>query len=422
MTGIVAGHRASWWGVAMASFVLAVVLLAARPLAAQAAPLGSQDGSYGNDQPQPYAVLYGPGQSAYRPGKLVALPDGESLVADGSVLGVTKLTEEGAPNLSFGNFGTGGAKRGTAVVGGSGESSASAVAVTPSGSDYVVAGESSPVTSATTWPRPRRRRDSAARTVAADSTLAVAEFTSEGELDTSFASTAATPGVLEYQTPAGQSAPVRPRQPTSPSSRTASSWSPGQSTSAVPESPRCSWIGSPAKAADRNHSRCRSKGSPPKATPSPRARMGRSTSPPRSTPARHAPRSWWRNWSRPAPPRTLHRGLGHASAPADFVRSTLHLELDPSFDAGGPTPGELTTTLGGSSADVDTLAVAPDGDLLIGGQTGAGTGSVGVVARITPAGTLDETFGSDGVASARSSEGSGCHSSARSPSSRVARR
>ncbi len=116
MTGIAAGHRAPpWWGVAMAAFVLAVVLLAARPLAAQARPHWvPQDGSYGNDQPQPYAVLYGPGQSAYRPGKLVALPDGESLVADGSVLGITKLTEEGAPNLSFGNFGTGGAKRGTA--------------------------------------------------------------------------------------------------------------------------------------------------------------------------------------------------------------------------------------------------------------------------------------------------------------------
>ena len=64
MTGIVAGHRASWWGVAMASFVLAVVFAAATPLGAHAASLGSQDTSYGNVQPAPYAALYGPGEAA----------------------------------------------------------------------------------------------------------------------------------------------------------------------------------------------------------------------------------------------------------------------------------------------------------------------------------------------------------------------
>ena len=83
----------------------------------------------------------------------MALPNGESLVADGSVLGVTKLTEEGEPNSTFGDFGTSGAKLGTAVAGNtdeaSGESSASAVAVAPSG-DYVVAGAS--------WPQPEARR------------------------------------------------------------------------------------------------------------------------------------------------------------------------------------------------------------------------------------------------------------------------
>ena len=409
MTGIAAGHRASWWGVAMASFVLAVVFAAVMPLGAHAAPLGSQDGSYGNDQPQPYAVLYGPGQSAYRPGKLVALPDGESLVADGSVLGVTKLTEEGAPNLSFGNFGTGGAKRGTAVVGGSGESSASAVAVTPSGSDYVVAGESSPATAGDNVARVGGAGATpAARTVGANSTLTVAEFTSEGALDTSFASTTATPGVLEYQTPAGQSAPS--------SSTAADVAVQSDGIILVAGTEHVGSPGEPALLVDRIASEgggqepfsLQVEGQPTEGDAIAAGPDGTiyvaATEYPGTTRAKVMVAQLVET---PLPLGPFTAGSGTHQPQPSFVRSTLHLELDPSFDAGGPTPGELTTTLGGSSADVDALAVAPDGDLLIGGQAGAGTGSVGVVARITPAGTLDETFGSDGVASARSSEGFG---------------
>ncbi len=409
MTGIAAGHRASRWGVAMASFVLVVVLVAARPLAAHAASLGSQDGSYGNDQPQPYAVLYGPGQSAYRPGELLALPDGESLVADGSVLGVTKLTEEGAPNLSFGNFGTGGAKRGTAVVGGSGESSASAVAVTPSGSDYVVAGESSPATVGDNVARAGAAGATpAALTVGANSTLAVAEFTSEGALDTSFASTAATPGVLEYQTPTGQSAPT--------STTAADVAVQPDGTILVAGTEHVGSPGEPALLVDRIASEgggqepfsLQVEGQPTEGDAIAAGPDGTiyvaATEYPGTTRAKVMVAQLVET---PLPLGPFTAGSGTHQPQPSFARSTLRLELDPSFDAGGPTPGELTSTLGGSSADVDALAVAPDGDLLIGGQTGAGTGSVGVVARITPAGTLDETFGSDGVASARSSEGFG---------------
>ena len=90
----------------------------------------------------------------------------------------------------------------------SGESSASAVAVTPSGGDYVVAGES--------WPEPRgnvagaggANATPAERTVGANSTLAVAEFTSEGKLDTSFATAGGTPGVLEYEAQTGETPPT----------------------------------------------------------------------------------------------------------------------------------------------------------------------------------------------------------------------
>ncbi len=410
MTGMVAGHRASWWGVAMASLALAVVFAAAMPLGAHAASLGSQDASYGNVQPTPYAALYGPGEAAYNPGNLVALPNGESLVADGSVLGVTKLTEEGGPNSTFGNFGTSGVKLGTAVVGNpdeaNGESSASAVAVAPNG-DYVVAGASWPTVGGKTNTRPGTSPTAGDRTVGAGSTLAVAEFTSAGKLDTSFASAGETPGVLQYQTPVGEP------PPTSTAATDVAVQSGGIILVVGTEH-----IGSPSEPAvlvDRIPSEgggqelfsLQVEGQPTEGDAITEGPDGTiyvaATENPGTTHAKVVVARLVETAVRFGP--SLEADATRRELEPSFAKSTIHLELDPSFDAGAATPGELTSTLGGPDADVDALAVTPSGDVLIGGQVGTGTSSVAVVASITPSGSLNNEFGLGGVATLNGREG-----------------
>ena len=75
------------------------------------------------------------------------------------------------------------------------------------------------------------------------------------------------------------------------------------------------------------------------------------------------------------------------------------LELDTSFNPNGSTPGVLTSTLGGSSAELSSLATAPDGSAVIAGEATSSGVDHGVVARVTTAGAMDPGFGSGGVES-----------------------
>src|SRR6185295_17327170 len=67
-------------------------------------------------------------------------------------------------------------------------------------------------------------------------------------------------------------------------------------------------------------------------------------------------------------------------------------DLDASFGIGG----KVTTDFSSDFDEAFDLAVQPDGKIIAGGQTGFGPSSGFEVARYTPDGTLDATFGSGG--------------------------
>ncbi len=333
--------------------VLATILIA--PAGTLAAPLGSPDSAYGNDPP--FARITPPTGSGfpYDPGGVLALEKGGLLVADGDDLGVTRLTPQtplNAGGLLDSTFGSGG----TAAVRPEliDNSSANAVAVTPSGA-YVVAGT-------------------------AGGRLAVAEFTSAeqgeegaGALDTSFASEATVPGVFEFNPP------VQGQAPASTS---------GQDLAVEPNGTivvvGTELIGTPSKpammveliAGDGNSATTftglQGDGQP---TTAAAVALG--------------------------PDGTIYvagtENVGTAKAKAVIARLDVggfpaRLQLDTSF-AGS---GVLTSTLGGTSAQLAALAVAPDGSAVIGGQV-AGGANDGYVARVTASGTLDSSFGAGGV-------------------------
>jgi len=94
-------------------------------------------------------------------------------------------------------------------------------------------------------------------------------------------------------------------------------------------------------------------------------------------------------------------GAGPSGSNVAAVRLDADGSLDSAFNSGGPTPGVLviddliTASLGTNVLDTtEGLAVDPQGNLLVANQTaGAQFGTV----RITPAGALDNAFGTNGL-------------------------
>ena len=284
------------------------------------------------------------------------------LVADGDDLGLTRLTPPtalSAGGLLDSTFGSGG----TAAVEPEliDNSSASAVAVTPGGA-YVAAGT-------------------------AGSRLAVAEFTSveegghgAGTLDTSFASEATTPGVFQFNPP------VQGQAPASTS---------GQDLAVEPNGTivvvGTEQIGTPLEPAmiveliaNNGNSATTFTGLQGDGQPTTAAAVAL------------------------GPNGTIYvagtENVGTSKAKAVIARLDVggfpaHLQLDTSF-AGS---GVLTSALGGTSAQLEALAVAPDGSAVIGGQVSGGADD-GVVARVTASGTLDSSFGSGGVVNLHTSD------------------
>lgn len=342
-------------GVRLSVAAAAVSILLVPSVALGAATIGSLDDSYGTDGSGD-AIIQGPSGAAYDPSGLAALSDGSSLIADADGLGITHLTAAGAPDPSFGSGGTA-----TVAYGSVGAARSAAVASTPiagGGSSYLVTGTID------------------------ENDLAVAEFNSDGTLDTSFASSSATPGVYEFN-----NSPVQGTQAYSSMGQDLVVQSDGTIIVVGTED-----IGSPSEpalivdrittdgSADERFS-IQADGQP---TTGEAVALGSNG--------------------------TIYvagtENAGAASAKAVLVRLVRSgfpaaLKLDPTFNPSGPTPGVLTTTLGGSSAQADALAVAADGDVLIGGQVVSGTDR-GVVARVTPSGGLDPTFGSAGVVALQS--------------------
>jgi uncharacterized delta-60 repeat protein len=336
-------------GFRAAPAVAAAVAILMMASATQASSVvGSLDLSYGTDGSGD-ALIQGPSGTAYDPGGLTALPDGSSLVADERALGLTELSSGGAPVPGFGSGGT--AK---VAFGSVGDSNTSAVALAPSGTSYLVTGTID------------------------ENDLAVAEFNSDGTLDTSFASGSPTPGVYEFNN--------------DPVQGTAASSSEGADL--VVQSDGTIFvvgtedIGAPATAA-LVLDRITSDGSAEE-----RFTMQADGQPTTGDAVALGPNG------------TIYvagtENAGSANAKAVVARITrgglpAKLELDTSFNPSGSTPGVVTSTLHGSSAELSALATAPDGSAVIAGEATSSGVDDGVVARVTTAGALDPNFGSGGV-------------------------
>lgn len=92
-----------------------------------------------------------------------------------------------------------------------------------------------------------------------------------------------------------------------------------------------------------------------------------------------------------------------AGAPSlALVRYTSTGALDTTFGNGGAVLTQLTNAYGATTA-ISALALAPDGRMVVAGSAGvggagnSGSQSAFVLARYTPAGVLDATFGTGGV-------------------------
>jgi uncharacterized delta-60 repeat protein len=93
--------------------------------------------------------------------------------------------------------------------------------------------------------------------------------------------------------------------------------------------------------------------------------------------------------------------LAGESGDAMYVaRFTPDGQLDPTFAAGGPHPGYTTIPATGSSVAAQALAIRPDDGIVLAGlgsPTGNPATTLGVVAELTPGGTLDPAFGPAGT-------------------------
>ena len=301
----------------------------------------------------------GPDGGAYDPGQIAALAGGASLVADQDALGLTKVTESGSLTAEFGQDGLATVGHPDALP----DAGGTAVAVTPGGGSYVVAGQFG----------------------ASSQTLAVAQFTAEGALDTSFASQDPVPGVFQYKPPV---------QGPAPSSTTAADVVVEPDGRIVVVGTANVGPGQPALFVERLTSDGEPDGS-----------VGNTVTGPGLHPISAVFSIQVENEPTEGvavalgPNGTIYVAGTENDEQAVLLRLTPSLSLDTSFNPGGPIPGVLSSKLGGLGAQLGALAVAPDGDTLIGGRilSSADDTDDGVVARVTPTGSLDPSFGSGGI-------------------------
>jgi uncharacterized delta-60 repeat protein len=320
------------------------------PTTSYAASPGGTDPAYGNSPPD--AILQGTAGGAYEPGGLQALDDGSSIVAVGDALGITKLDSSG--HLDSG-FGTGGTVTVPAVE--IDNASSNAVAVTPDGASYLVAGA-----------------------LGGNTDLGVAELNADdGSLDTSFASGGRVPGVYELNE--------------NPVQGTAISSSVAQGIVVQPDGTiivvGTANIGSPSEPAlflDRIASN---------GAADARFLMQANGQPTEGDAVALGPGGTIYVAGTENPGTNSARAIVARVVWSGFPTT---LKLDSSFDSGGSTPGVLTSALGGSSAELDALAVAPDGDAVMAGQVVVSGTQEAVVARLTTLGSLDPSFGTAGIA------------------------
>ncbi len=88
---------------------------------------------------------------------------------------------------------------------------------------------------------------------------------------------------------------------------------------------------------------------------------------------------------------------GFASNGADFDFMLARFEISGTLDASFGVNGVVTTTVGAGNDMLNTLAVQPDGKILAGGEAFNGTDRDFALARYNADGTLDAAFGTGGV-------------------------
>lgn len=84
-------------------------------------------------------------------------------------------------------------------------------------------------------------------------------------------------------------------------------------------------------------------------------------------------------------------------APNDHDAVVLRLLNDGSIDTSFGTQGAVTVAFGSGIDIVFRAAIQPDGHIVLAGTANSGTGSDFAVARLTPSGAVDTSFGSQGV-------------------------
>ncbi len=317
----------------------AAVLVAPAAASADTSTLGNLDSSYGVSS---FGRISGPSGAVYDIGGIMALPDGSTLTGDEDSIGVTRITSTGLPDPTYGSDGTVTANDSNALD----NSGANAVAVAANG-EYLAAGA-----------------------VGGNSELAVAEFTSGSSagLDSSFASNSLKlPGVFVLN-----NTPLH--RPTITSSVADGLVVEPDGTIIVAGTELiqgADYILLVKIDSDGDESDYSSAGfnADNASTTASAIALG--------------------------PNGTVYVAGTESGDKAVLMRiNTSNLTLDTSFDPSGPTPGMLITTLGGSSAQLSAMSVSANGDVLVGGQV---NGSDAAIARVTSSGSLDSSFGSDGV-------------------------
>ncbi|MBI5777996.1 MAG: hypothetical protein HZA49_00880, partial [Planctomycetes bacterium] len=91
----------------------------------------------------------------------------------------------------------------------------------------------------------------------------------------------------------------------------------------------------------------------------------------------------------------LIAGLSDTTGNYSFtiVRYNTNGSLDTAFD----TDGVVTTTIGSSNAESYTMALQPDGKIVIAGYSYSGVSDIFTLARYNTNGALDTTFDTDGI-------------------------
>jgi uncharacterized delta-60 repeat protein len=324
---------------ALVALAFTAALAVAPAASADTSTLGNLDSSYGVSS---FGRISGPSGAVYDMGGIVALADGSTLTGDQDSIGVTRITSTGLPDPTYGSDGTVTANDSNALD----NSGANAVAVAANG-EYLAAGA-----------------------VGGDSDLAVAEFTtgSPAGLDSSFAGNSLKlPGVFVLNN--------------TPLHKPAISSSVADGLVVEPDGTiivvgteliqGADYILLVKIDSDGDESDYSSEGfnAENASTTASAIALG--------------------------PNGTVYVAGTESGDKAVLMRiNTSNLTLDTSFNPSGPTPGMLITTLGGSSAQLSAMSVSANGDVLVGGQV---NGSDAAIARVTSSGSLDSSFGSEGV-------------------------